>query len=393
MLNVTVSGDVCARGHEDTLNYAAARALLADMLPVLESADVRIVNWENPTTDTEGFPISKSGAMLHSKPQNVEFLKAGGFDVALQANNHTGDYGPDGTMATIRYLDKIGVKHAGAGANLKEARLPAYVQANGETLAVISACEYEFGIAGRDIPGAAGYDAREMRKTITDAHQKADYVLVVFHGGNERNPLPSPRCAARYRDIIDMGADALVGMHSHCPQGYEVYNGKPIIYGLGNFMFHTLSDSTLQDNPWHYGYTVKLKFCKDSNAEFELYPYQFNKETSVLRLMKGRDREKMLTYLAAISEPIQDEIEHEKLFYGWCMIGGPGYAKALRYSDDYLVNPENEQLLAARNLFTCEAHNELLTVYLRMMVEGTLTLGAEYEQKVRQLQIMPVNVW
>ena len=109
--------------------------------------------------------------------------------------------------------------------------------------------------------------------------------------------------------------------------------------------------------------------------------------------MKGRDREKMLTYLAAISEPIQDEIEHEKLFYGWCMIGGPGYAKALRYSDDYLVNPENEQLLAARNLFTCQAHNELLTVYLRMMVEGTLTLGAEYEQKVRQLQIMPVNVW
>ena len=115
MLNVTVSGDVCARGHEDTLNYAAARTLLADMLPVLESADVRIVNWENPTTDTEGFPISKSGAMLHSKPQNVEFLKAGGVDVALQANNHTGDYGPEGTMATIRYLDEIGVNTPALG--------------------------------------------------------------------------------------------------------------------------------------------------------------------------------------------------------------------------------------------------------------------------------------
>ena len=46
-----------------------------------------------------------------------------------------------------------------------------------------------------------------------------------------------------------------------------------------------------------------------------------------------------------------------------------------------------------RDLYTCEAHNELLTVYLRMMAEGKLELGAEYEKKVRALQRMPVNVW
>lgn len=393
MLNVTVSGDVCARGQEDTLSASGAKVLLADMMPVLESADVRIVNWENPTTDTEGSPITKSGAVLHSKPQNIGFLKAGKFDVALLANNHTGDYGPEGTMATIRYLDENGIAHAGAGANLQEARKPAYVRANGETIAVISACEHEFGIAMREASGSAGYDARKMKKIIAEAHQNADYVLVVFHGGNEGNPLPSPKCVARYRDIIDMGADALVGMHSHCPQGYEMYNGKPIVYGIGNFMFYTFSEETLQDDPWYYGYTVKLKFCKGAQTGLELYPYQFNKKTSVIKLMKGEERAKMLAYIERLSDAFKDEEEHEKLFCGWCMIGGADYAKFLNYSDDYLTDPKNIYLLIVRDLYTCEAHNELLTVYLRMMAEGKLELGAEYEKKVRALQRMPVNVW
>lgn len=73
-------------------------------------------------------------------------------------------------------------------------------------------------------------------------------VIVIHHGGNEHQPLPSPHNRARYQDVIDMGADALIGMHPHCPQGWEIYQGKPIVYSTGNFMFRA-GNSTLPAGP------------------------------------------------------------------------------------------------------------------------------------------------
>ena len=395
MIKLVVAGDVCMRGQEDTMSAEVAREILASVQPVLDAADIRIVNWENPTTavEEEGAPIPKSGAMLHSKPENLVFLKEGRFDVALMANNHTGDYDPRGTMATKKYLEQVGLLTVGAGADLEEARQPLYVEKNGETVAIISTCEYEFGIADRETPGAAGFDPRDLRKRIALAKEKADYVLVIHHGGNEHNPLPSPRNRARYQDVIDMGADALVAMHPHCPQGYEMYNGKPIVYSLGNFMFRTLSKTVTQDGSWNYGYLASLTFEKGRGAVLQIDPYQNNLKTSVIRLMEGEARETMMAYLEEISRRFADPVEHERMFMGWCMIAGPGYARQTKYDESMLECPDDPPALGLRNVFTCEAHNELITTYMRMIVEHKVDIGLEYMPAVRELQKMPVNIW
>ena len=395
MMKLVVAGDVCMRGQEDTMSAEVAREILASVQPVLDAADIRIVNWENPTTavEEEGAPIPKSGAMLHSKPENIVFLKEGKFDVALMANNHTGDYDPRGTIATKKYLEEAGLLTVGAGADLEEARQPLYVEKNGETVAIISTCEYEFGIADRETPGAAGFDPRDLRMRIAQAKEKADYVLVIHHGGNEHNPLPSPRNRARYQDVIDMGADALVAMHPHCPQGYEIYNGKPIVYSLGNFMFRTLSKTVVQEGSWNYGYLASLTFEKGKGAVLEIDPYQNNLHTSVIKLMEGEARETMMAYLEDISRRFVDPVEHERMFMGWCMIAGPGYARATKYDESMLDAPDDPPALALRNVFTCEAHNELITTYMRMIVEHKIDIGLKYMPVVRELQKMPVNIW
>ncbi len=395
MIKLVVAGDVCMRGQEDTMSAEVAREILASVQPVLDAADIRIVNWENPTTagEEEGAPIPKSGAMLHSKPENLVFLKEGRFDVALMANNHTGDYDPRGTVATKKYLEEAGLLTVGAGANLEEARQPLYVEKNGETVAIISTCEYEFGIADRETPGAAGFDPRDLRQRIALAKEKADYVLVIHHGGNEHNPLPSPRNRARYQDVIDMGADALVAMHPHCPQGYEIYNGKPIVYSLGNFMFRTLSSTVTQDGSWNYGYLASLTFEKGKGAVLQIDPYQNNLKTSVIKLMEGEARETMMAYVEDISKRFLDPVEHEHMFMGWCMIAGPGYARATKYDESMLENPDEPPALSLRNVFTCEAHNELITTYMRMIVEHKVDIGLEYKPLVHELQKMPVNIW
>ena len=71
--------------------------------------------------------------------------------------------------------------------------------------------------------GSAGYNPKMLLKQIREEKAEPDYVIVVFHGGNEFSPLPSPDTVDRYRFICDMGADAVIGGHTHCPQGYEIY--------------------------------------------------------------------------------------------------------------------------------------------------------------------------
>lgn len=65
-----------------------------------------------------------------------------------------------------------------------------------------------------------------------EARHNADYVLVIVHGGHEHYQLPSPRMVEIYQFFIDAGADAVVNHHQHCFSGYEVFNDRPIFYGL-----------------------------------------------------------------------------------------------------------------------------------------------------------------
>lgn len=91
-MKIAFLGDIAARGYEDTLNREAAREILAPILPELLRADLRVPNWENPTTIRLS-PIEKSGPALHSKPQNIGFLQEAWVQLAVLANNHAADQG------------------------------------------------------------------------------------------------------------------------------------------------------------------------------------------------------------------------------------------------------------------------------------------------------------
>lgn len=83
--------------------------------------------------------------------------------------------------------------------------------------------------------GSAGYNAEMLLRKIKQEKQVSDAVIVVFHCGNEFNPLPSPDTRDRYRLICDMGADAVIAGHTHCPQGYEIYEKNRSFTAWGIF--------------------------------------------------------------------------------------------------------------------------------------------------------------
>ena len=391
-MKLIFAGDISTH-HATEVSGAVAEAAIAEILPVLKAADFRIVNQENVLCkEGVGFAIAKSGPNLRGEPENVDLLKAGGFDCAILANNHFGDFHFDAIKDTLAVLDKEGIDHIGGGMNLAEAYASVIYEKDGTRISIIAVCENEFGGATKTAPGAACYNLRLLADRIAEEKEKADFVVVVFHGGNEYNPLPAPKARDRYRLILDLGADALVGGHPHCMQGYEYYRGKPIVYSLGNFFFPW--PGTKPERGWNFGYMAELTFKKGEKTAIALHPYRLFPDTKKLHLLDGEDKALTLAYIEKISALIGDDDELAKYFDAWCLGSGVAYAQHLSYDSAAEKSGHDYEFLQTispvRNLFTCESHNFLLTNLLRMEHENRFDEAKAYQEKLAALQKMPI---
>jgi poly-gamma-glutamate synthesis protein (capsule biosynthesis protein) len=120
-VKIMFTGDVCFKVQHE-LDKTGALKILDEMLPIFKSADYRVMNLETPLApEGVGTPIRKSGPNITGRPQNIGFLEAAGCNLAILANNHTGDYGKDALTYTLDLLDEHGISRVGAGENIEEA--------------------------------------------------------------------------------------------------------------------------------------------------------------------------------------------------------------------------------------------------------------------------------
>lgn len=201
-------------------------------LPESFGRELILANLEGPVC-AEDLPISnKAGVCLHSAPFDIP----GRWAFAL-ANNHTMDFQEEGLHQTQTFLQGKGYLFAGAGDTEEEARKPMILEENGIRIAVFSCCERQFGMATGTTAGCAamGVWLYGAIRSVKESN-KADRVIVSCHAASEFCPWPSPQLREFYHSLIDAGADCIHGHHAHVPQGYEEYSGRPIFYGLGNFV-------------------------------------------------------------------------------------------------------------------------------------------------------------
>lgn len=390
-MKVVVAGDLCMRNLSGVLDEDYSKKVLKKIMPVINQGDLKVINLENPLLDG-GNPIHKSGPPLKGSPEDIVFLKEGGFNCACLANNHIGDYGDEGVISTLKVLEENGIGHMGAGRNIEEAYEPFYYKGKDSTVAVIGVCENEFGIAEEDRPGSAGFDTYRVQKTIGEASKKADHVLVIMHGGNEYCPVPSPMIMNLYRTFAGMGADCVVGMHPHCIQGYEYHGKTPIIYSTGNFLFKTASGAG-EKSPWYYGYVPVITFEKGKDPSLEIHPYRYDLECTEISPFQGEEKKRMMEYIKEISLPLADEEHIKNLFKGWCIISGIDHARRLNFKEDFLngtIFPTGHPLLPMRNILTCESHCNMVKTTLKMMADGKLEEGRNMVEELKRLQKMPV---
>ncbi len=380
-MKLSFIGDINFRNF-DNITMSQSKSILAEVESAFEGTDYRIANLETPLANKEKHqPIIKSGPNHIYSPECISFLNVLKTDVAVLANNHMGDYGDGALQDTISLLDDNNIKHLGAGNNIVEAYKGIHLEKDGIKASLIAVCENEFGVADENTCGTAGYRPRLLLNRIKEEKQKADCVIVIFHGGNEFNPLPSPETVERYRMICDMGADCVIAMHTHCPQGYELYDGKPIVYSMGNFMFQSATEKAPNDS-WYYGYISNLSIEKEK-ISLEIVPYKYD-TSAVINVFKTEEKTEFLKYIDKISKPIENSEELKKYFMGWCYLHRWFPSVPQKYEG--LRN----MLMGEYNLVTCEAHQALLRENYRILNFGEEKIAEEYSQKIAELSKMPL---
>lgn len=249
----------------------------------------------------EEFPFSTGGSQAPDKqftfrvaPSYVKLFQEMGIDVVSLANNHALDYGIQALQDTFSTLDDAGIAYIGAGDTQERAAQPFVIELEGKKFAVLAASrvipEVSWNIENQQPGMLCTYDGTALCEAIQKAKESCDYVAVYVHWGIERENTPQDYQRSLGKSYIDAGADLVIGSHPHVLQGVEYYNGKPIVYSLGNYIFNQEIKSTV---------LLKAVVTPENETRLQLIPaYAAGAKTQE---MSGEGKAELFRFLEEIS--------------------------------------------------------------------------------------------
>lgn len=337
--HVAVGGDLMIRTPGITRRFAADAGFRA-VREAFDGADAAVANMELPLS-RRGYRVPKT-ASLRADPAAIEDVLALGVNAVSLANNHMMDYGPEAMLDTLAVCDRAGIVHCGAGEDLEAALAPLWLEVNGLRVALLSvACTLPIeSDAGAGKPGisplrvrfaveidvnllaeqpgtmplmrswADAEDEKRVRQAIADCRgQGADAVVVAIHWGcpaHWLSPYQGLLCAYQRplaHALIEAGADAICGHHAHQLHPVEVFQGKPILYSLGNLVFEGAGDYGFMEPE---GVIARLSFGQRPTCE--LIPLVLDDE-GFPRRVGGDDAGRVIAKVRDLSQGFGTEIE------------------------------------------------------------------------------------
>jgi len=288
------TGDILL-GNSVAANYTSKgiKGILSDnLLNQMKSANITMVN--------EEFPFSNAGSAMQDKqytfrvnPEYVTAFMEMGIDIVSIANNHTLDYGTQALNDTCATLDKAGILYAGAGATKQRAMQLMTIKENGKTFGFLAASrvlpEGSWNVQNQEPGIFSTYDPTALLAAIKSAKASCDYLTVFVHWGVEKSESPQDYQRSLGKQYMDAGADLVIGSHTHCLEGVEYFDGKPVFYSLGNFLFGNDGQTA----------AVKVTVNSDNAASYTFLPA---KEVSACTsLVTGDEAANIFAHLTQIS--------------------------------------------------------------------------------------------
>ncbi len=218
-------------------NFAGDYSKLFENVEELKDADILFGNLEGAVSDKGNNVGSKYSFRMD--PIVLPALKEAGFDIVSFANNHVGDWNTIAFTDTLSRLNENNILKTGAGNNKKEAEEPTIIKKNGTRFGFLGFSDVGPNWLGstESNPGILLASDPDFDSIIQNAKEKVDVLIVSFHFGDEYKLVHNKRQETLAHSAIDGGADLVIGHHPHVMEDIETYNGKTIVYSLGNFIF------------------------------------------------------------------------------------------------------------------------------------------------------------
>ncbi len=256
-------------------------AIKREALPVLKkyfrSGDLNIFNLETAVTNE----VTKEEKEYNFKT-DLAFLKALrniGFNVATVANNHSYDYGQAGFEDTLQNLKQAGISYVGGGRTSQSAYHGRVYKAGGLRIGILGFAKVNGGpnsIATKDKPGTTnGYDASSTEEAITHLRKLSDVLIVLAHWGEEGSFCPRQSETVSATRWLSLGADIIVGSHTHTLQPVTLRENKLVAYSLGNFIFYS---SKIENRSTGI---LKIRISPQKKITYKLVPFTINNLTKV----------------------------------------------------------------------------------------------------------------
>lgn len=278
---------------------------------LIRGADISFANLESPIAQG-GFKLPGKGIWFRASRAAAQILSSAGFDVLSLANNHILDYEAPALKETIEFLRAQDIKPVGAGRNLTEARSPVVYEVRGIRTGFLAYSdfadiywhpEYRRSLRATDtLPGVAPLSREIILEDVAALKDAVDIIVISLHWGNEYVDHPDSSQRALARELIDAGADLVIGHHPHVFQGIEVYKQGVIAYSLGNFVFDQYWSTKTQQ-----GLALRCRLAKEGISSVDVLPVTIRRaQPSVAGGDEGRA---IVSQLVSLSRALDTKVE------------------------------------------------------------------------------------
>lgn len=302
---ITFAGDILMDP-----GYAAGDALTKrgaegsfdeEALSIMRNADLFVVNNEFAFT-SRGTAVSKQ-YNFRADPKNAQILKDMGADLVTLGNNHTYDYGEEGLLDTLDTLKTAGVPYIGAGKDLEEASAPAVYTIGGFRISLVNAESILFNSnppAQCALEGKPGtfdcYRPEMLFEAVRKAKAESDYCIAVLHWGSEGKSTPNEKQLMLSRGAAEAGADLIIGGHPHVLQTIGRAGAVPVVYSLGNYLFHSGTYDTG---------VIQAVFRPSEKRLESLRFVPMQCRNMKVFTLSGSEKERLLKYMRSLSPEVQ----------------------------------------------------------------------------------------
>lgn len=283
LFSLVIAGDLLpSDGNIDYFEKGDVETLFGtEICQLFAHADFSIINLEGALTDSEEKQEKVGGPSLKAPLKTIEGIKRLGVKAVALANNHVTDYCNKGYLDTIEALNKAGIQYVGSGEKQSTIKTHLTIEYDSKRICIYNVSETFFNVPDDNIAGVNLYDEWIVLNEIKELKNTHDYLIVIYHGGAEYFPYPTPLTRKRFYRMADCGADFITAQHTHCIGCEEHYGNSYLLYGQGNFLFARQKSEITKT-----GLIISISFDLDNVF---IDKYLIKTQDSLVRLEKEQD--------------------------------------------------------------------------------------------------------